>query len=182
MTPAYVQAKVFVGCIRGGNHAESQRLADELITARRRLLQEGDLGWDLCYRPGSAVPPMGSVLLGAVTSTVSGECDLNIYAYPVRPDAMVLRDRCEEEPVPMSERKSTNPHVNLDKRYRIECRVASDEPWTECEQDGRYDTAKEAEEVAVACSRKAIQYGMVQVVDSYTGRRAACFSGGHPCP
>lgn len=167
MTPAAIQAKVYVGVIPGGDQSRCEKIARDVVTARRHALE--GTGWEFSYHAGSARPPQGAVLIGAVACQVEGECDVNLYVYPVSPDAMVLRDRCDQNSLrwtaPAREVFPTGP-LNPQRQngqYQLENRYQSS-GW-ELLAGESYDAEKDAIDRAATLSRDAIAYGMVRVID-----------------
>jgi hypothetical protein len=157
MTPAAVQARSYCGLIPGTTQADCENVAKDVVTGRRNLLRP--LGWDMCYRIGTAIPPQGSVLVGAVTCTVEDECDLNLYIYPTTAGAMVLRDRAGEmQTTPIVPVASTKPEPRFFLEHRFQ-----DGGWEVLK--GWYDNENDAVIQAATLSKDAICYGMVRVVD-----------------
>ena len=164
MTPAAIQALVYSGLTTGDNQAACEAKARELVTQRRKCLE--GTGWDLSYHAGTACPPQGAILIGAVTCRVEGECDINLYVYPVRPEAMLLRDRCcvypTPTPIPTPIATTTASSADI-YRYQLQ----------NCQQDeGWEDVAGEQyADVTIAIRRgrelagNAMVYGMVRVLD-----------------
>lgn len=93
MTLAYVLSKSYVGMHAQHGHGPCLARAVSLIdTIRGRTVS----GWAPAYTIGTATPPIGAVLVGGVANTKSGESDLALWVYPNSPEAMVLRDRCDQ--------------------------------------------------------------------------------------
>lgn len=170
MTPAAIQARVYAGLIAGTSQADCVNIARDFVTKTRPRLES--TGWELCYHAGSARPPQGAILIGAITCQVEGECDVNMYVYPVHPNAMILRDRCGTKLVEGTERTSLPNDASPTPRwadpkgwYRLENRY-QDTGWETMDRES-YSTPDAAVDRAAKLS-KNIAYGMVRVVDTGT--------------